>query len=32
VVVENVIIPAITALTGLAGIITGMIAVIHSKK
>lgn len=29
---KNVIIPAITALTGLAGVITGMIAVIHSKK
>jgi hypothetical protein len=29
---KNVIIPAITALTGLAGVITGMIAVIHAKK
>jgi hypothetical protein len=29
---KTVIIPAITALTGLAGVITGMIAVIHSKK
>jgi hypothetical protein len=29
---KNVIIPAITALTGLAGVITGMIAVIYSKK
>jgi hypothetical protein len=29
---KNVIIPAIAALTGLAGVITGMIAVIYSKK
>jgi hypothetical protein len=29
---KSVVIPAITALTGLAGVITGMIAVIHSKK
>ena len=29
---KNVIIPAITALTGLAGVITGMIAVIYAKK
>jgi len=29
---KNVIIPAIAALTGLAGVITGMIAVIHAKK
>jgi hypothetical protein len=29
---KNVVIPALTALTGLAGVITGMIAVIHAKK
>lgn len=29
---KNVVIPAITALTGLAGVITGMIAVILAKK
>ena len=29
---KNVVVPAITALTGLAGVITGMIAVIHAKK
>jgi len=29
---KNVIIPAIAALTGLAGAITGMIAVFHAKK
>lgn len=29
---KNVVIPTITALTGLAGVITGMIAVIHAKK
>ena len=29
---KNVLIPAITALTGLAGVITGLIAVLHAKK
>jgi hypothetical protein len=29
---KNVVIPAITALTGLAGVITGMIAVIYARK
>ena len=29
---KNVLIPAMTALTGLAGVITGLIAVLHAKK
>jgi hypothetical protein len=29
---KNVLIPAVTALTGLGGVITGLIAVIQSKK